>query len=966
MSEPIDVPLKVLPAELQDSAALALQHFADAGGEPRDWSPRFRAQLIQLWGASPFAADICRRDPTMLERIRDGETIGYRRASDARTVEAGLQSRLAGVSDEGDFASRLRRFRHEEMVRILARDVIGNAELSETLFDLSELARVCLHEALAWLDAEQRSTWGSPRNADGEPQFLSVIGMGKLGGGELNFSSDVDLIFVYGEDGDVVGPRARSNAEYFTRLGQSLIRVIDQVTADGFVFRVDMRLRPNGESGPLVLPFDAFENYYAISGRDWERYAMIKARPVAGDPVLGERILAMLRPFVYRRYLDFNAIDSLREMKRMIAHQVARKGHDGDIKLGSGGIRDVEFIAQSFQLVWGGRYPNLRTRSVQTAIRELAELGLIEEQDSAALLQAYAFLRRLENRLQAMSDHQTQQLPEDATEQSRIAYAMGFDGYPRLLEHLDRERAAVRVAFDTLVAADLDDTQADESSERHAALSLIWAGATDAVTAATSLNEVGFEAGEEANRRLRQFQKSAVVRSLSEAARQRLDRLLPALMIDCTETDDPNRTLYRVLDLLEAIARRTSYIALLVEKPVARQELVRLIGASPWIAEQLARQPILIDELLDPAALRREVTADELLHDLERRMGAVAAGDVEQEMEALRAFKGAQVLHVAAAEVAGYKRLMKVSDALSDIAGVALERTVRLAWRDMAEKWGTPQCGSPGARRTPGFGVVGYGKLGGLEMGYGSDLDLVFLHDSEGEDQVTDGERAVENSVFFARLGQRITHYLATQTPGGRVYEVDMRLRPSGNSGMLVGSTASFARYQAQDAWTWEHQALVRGRFIAGDAAIETAFRDIRHEVLSRPRDVTALSSEVAQMRSRMVDAHDDAELFDVKHSPGGMVDIEFIAQFGVLAWSQHHAHLTQWSDNVRIFELFAQTGLMRDDEAKDLIDGYLALRAENHRLALLDEPARLPQDAFRDVRARVRDIWKRYVLQTD
>ena len=950
-----ELPFHLAPEILQPGLAIVWHHFIERTEGSRDpWPSAFAAEIVKLWGSSDFISQSCLQNPALLAHLFSHANFSHPRAPGDLVHE--LAKKLDKISDETALSHVLRVFRREELVRIAWRDIAGRATLNETLNDLSTLADCCLEQALSHLNAWQRESWGIPCNDADETQSLCVLAMGKLGGKELNFSSDIDLIFAYGEEGETRGKRRRSNAEYFTRLGQRLIQVLDQSTVDGFVFRIDMRLRPNGESGPLVLPFDAFENYYALSGRDWERYAMIKARPVAGDLALGQRLLDTLRPFIYRRYLDFNAIDSLREMKRLITHQIQRQNAEGNIKLGAGGIRDVEFIAQSLQLLWGGRYPELRTPSTQEALTQLASLGFIPSDQAVSLLDGYTFLRRLENRLQAIEDRQIQQLPEDDIKQARLAYAMGYESYPLLQTALYNKRQSIIQAFDSLLGAKLVPTT-DESAHTH---SLLWADELSEATATATLSNACIAQPHTALHSLHQFRLCPAVRLLSEGGRARLDRLMPLLLAEIGTTPAPDQTLNRLLGFLESIVRRTTYIALLLEVPRARAELIRLLGASPWIAERLRLQPSLLDELLSLESPHHCPSQEILERELARRMQGIVPDDIEQEMEALREFKEAQMLHVAAAEVSRRQPLIRVSDALSNIAQTVLARTLTLAWRDVQKRWARSEPGSNPSPSPPAFGIVGYGKLGGMELNYESDLDLVFLYADTGE--ISDG---LDNQALFIRLGQRIMHYLTTRTPAGIAYEIDTRLRPSGNSGLLVNTLDRFAHYQQKHAWAWEHQALVRARFVTGNPEIKRGFDAIRHHVLSQPRDIDKLRKDIVDMRERMRKAYTPSGDFDLKHSPGGMIDIEFIAQFGVLAWSAKVPTLTRWSDNIRLFENFAEARLMSVEDAEALIENYCALRNEHHRLLLLGAEARGDRSTFDKTQTTVQTLWNKYLLAT-
>ncbi|MDD3449810.1 MAG: bifunctional [glutamate--ammonia ligase]-adenylyl-L-tyrosine phosphorylase/[glutamate--ammonia-ligase] adenylyltransferase [Gammaproteobacteria bacterium] len=919
--------------------------------------PEFLRGLCRVWAGSEYAAQCCAREPALLAGL---QASGDLFAADAPgELLSRLDAHLGTVLNDDHLAQLLRTFRRREMVRIIWRDLAGWSDLDETMADLSRLAECCIGAALDRLDAWQRKEYGTPAGADGAPQSLVVLGMGKLGAGELNLSSDVDLIFAYPEDGETRGRRPRmANEEYFIRLGRRLIAVLDAQTRDGFVFRVDMRLRPFGGSGPLAMSFDALEEYYQEQGREWERYAMIKARVVGGDRARGGELLAALRPFVYRRYLDFGAFESLREMKEMIAREVRRKGIEDNVKTGPGGIREVEFIGQAFQLIRGGRDTRLQERRILRVLRVLAERRYLPEFVSRELAAAYVFLRRVEHRLQAVADQQTQRLPDDELDRLRLAHSMGYADWTGFLKALRGHMGTVHAHFEQVIAAPQAEAPAAESGG-HADLESVWRGRFDAGQAREVLARAGLDDVAEVHRRLEQLRGGTTARVLGRQGRERLDRLMPLLLGAVGKLEAPARALYRVLDIIEAVAGRSAYLALLVENPMALSQLVRLCAASPWIATELARHPLLLDELLDPRSLYAPPRGAALEDELRQQMLRVPEEDLEQQMELLRHFRQAQVLRVAAADMMGALPLMKVSDHLTEIAEVVLRQVLDLAWSQMALRYGLPT-GQDGQRLESGFVIIAYGKLGGLELGYGSDLDLVFLHGGDPDGNTAGGPRTVANGVFFARLGQRIIHVLNTLTPAGVLYEVDMRLRPSGASGLLVSSLDAFAEYQREDAWTWEHQALVRARPVAGDAALGARFDGIRRAVLGRRRERGALAREVREMRQRMREALGSREAgwFDLKQDPGGIADIEFMVQYGVLLWSSEHPELLRYPDNIRILEGLAAAGLMDPADAELLADAYRAYREVVHRCALQQEPARVEEGAFNDYRQAVRRIW--------
>ena len=917
--------------------------------------PDFVAVLLRVWAGSDFVAEACARAPeVLLELLASGDLLSDYAADEWAHK---LQTACAEAPDEVALGAVLRRLRRREMLRIAWRDLAGWAELGEISADLSALASACLDAALSRLDGWQRREWGTPRGADGHAQSLVVVGMGKLGAGELNFSSDIDLIFAYPEEGQIRG-RDRTHEEYFIRLGQRLIHAISAFTADGQVFRVDMRLRPYGDSGPLAMGFQAMEAYYQHQGRDWERYALIKASVVAGDRNAGAALLETLRPFIYRRYLDYGTFAALREMKLLISRELERKGLADNIKLGPGGIREIEFIGQAFQLIRGGRETDLQARGILTVLTRLAARDHLPDYVSRGLCAAYVFLRRLENRLQAYQDSQTHELPTDTVSQSRMALAMGFTDWTALRRSLDKHRHLVQEHFEQVFAAPQAAQGADALPSTD--LDAVWRGVLTGAAASAVLVATGLNDADEALRLLTRLREGFAYRSLSAGGREAMDRLVPLLLGAVAATVQATLSLQRVIGFLEAVAGRSAYLALLVENPMALSQLVQLCAASPWLARQLTRHPILLDELLDPRSLYAPLDRAALTRELHGLMQALPSGDLEQAMETLRWFKQTNVLSVAAADITAALPLMAVSDHLTEIAETVVTATLGLSWEHLQARHGKPRyrCGENYC--DAGFIIVAYGKLGGMELGYGSDLDLVFLHEGSGSEQRSSGPKSVANAVFFARLGQRIIHILNSHTPSGVLYDVDMRLRPSGDSGLLVSSLDAFADYQRNEAWTWEHQALVRARVIAGDARLASEFAAIRTEILARPREASALRTAVRDMRERMrVElASSNAARFDLKQDRGGIADIEFMVQYGVLAWAGKYPQLLVYTDNIRLLEGFAGAGLMPTDDARLLADAYRAYRARLHRLTLQEEPAFVTPGELRDLRAGVTRIW--------
>ncbi len=937
-------------------------------------APAWRApgQLAEegrrVFAFSDFAARAAVRRPALLRDLLDSGDLGraYPTGHHGRGVATHLHRALADAAPaqrlEGLHAA-LRAFRQREMVRIAWRDLSGRADLEQTMNDLSDLADACIEAALdrlhPWL-SEVLGRPGGGRNDDA-PRLV-VIAMGKLGARELNFSSDVDLIFAFAQPGRTVGgDRSVTHEEFFTRLARQLIQALSVNLADGFVFRVDPRLRPYGDGGPLVFSFDSLEHYYQRQGREWERYAWIKARPAAGDLKAGAHLLDRLHPFVYRRYLDFGAFESLRDMKSRIAHEVRRKQLAHNIKLGPGGIREVEFFGQMFQLLRGGVVPALQERRILAVLPALVAEGAIDPAVCRDLTQAYIFLRRVENRLQAVADQQTHDLPQSADDRLRLALSMGFPDWEAFVHRLAGHTGAVHRHFQGLLAGPEEAQSAGAGGGLHETLVQFWHSLVLDEAARRGLAEAGFGAPEAVRPLLEHLHQDPTTRALSVEGRQRLDRLLPVLIQAAGRAEQPVLVLNRIVDLLLSIQRRTNYLALLLENPSAVDHLVRLVGASPWVSAFLARHPVLLDELLDARTLYRPNDKAAVAAEAERRLAAVPDGDLEYQVEELCILRQTNTLRVAAADVTGALPIMRTSDYLSELAEVVLEKVLDLAWQHLQARHGSPACILDGRPCGRGFVVIGYGKLGGLELGYGSDLDLVFLH-AGSELASTDGSRPISNAQFFARIGQRIVHVLTAHTRAGRIYEVDMRLRPSGTGGPLVVHVDGFRDYQRHQAWTWEHQAIVRARPVAGDPLLARKFDAVRAEILQLPRDPDALRREVRGMRERLraERLRPEPAIFDLREDRGGIVDIEFIVQFLVLLESHRHPQLVAWTDNVRLLQTLIQTGVLDEDSAFLLREAYLTFRAKAHQLSLREQPPQVPEARFAPLRDRVRQVWTR------
>ncbi len=947
---------KLDPAKDSSAQWVCWQEVAAERALTVTFDDNFVTQLKRVWEASDYVVQSCMRTPPLLLSLH--ASVVLERSFSAGEMNQLLAEQLDTAMDELALQKQLRLFRRQQMVRIIWRDLAGLAPLDETLEDLSELADVTIQQALAKLYGWAVEKWGRPYGESGAEQELVVLGMGKLGARELNLSSDVDLIFTYPEVGETDGVRPQSNEQFFTRLCQQLIKAINTTTADGFVFRVDTRLRPFGDSGPLVLSFDAMEVYYQANAREWERYAMIKARVVAGSEPVAQELQEMLRPFVYRRYIDFGSIESIRDMKRMISQELKRKGMVDNVKLGPGGIREIEFIGQAFQLIRGGRDPDLQIRPILPVLSRLAEKKWLTSEAVAELTVAYEFLRLVENRIQAWQDRQTHLLPADELGRLRMARSMGFTQWEAFYIVLEQHRKRVQSHFDDVFAV----SREEERSPDHPLLSL-WEGQLESGRVAGCLKQFGFSDAGPVLVLLDKFRASHACRALGPRGRARFNELMPQLLEQVGKIDWPEVTLERIFKILEAIARRTAYIALLVENPPALIQLVHLVSISPWIAKQITQHPLLLDELLDSQRLFSPQDRDALEAELQALMNAVPEDDLEQRMERLRQFTQSNMLRVAAADLTGAIELMVVSDYLTEIAEAVTGQVLKQAWRDIVLRHGEPQ---DIIGRDTGMLVIGYGKMGGVELGYGSDLDMVFLHGNTNQNAMTNGPKPVANDVFYARLGQRMIHMFATRTPSGLLYEVDMRLRPNGKSGMLVSAIDAFEQYQKSEAWTWEHQALLRARVITGDEVLARQFSAIRRNVLTQERDSAVLQTEIRDMREKMRASLDEStqELFDIKQGQGGIADIEFMVQYAILRWAHDYPDLLDWTDNISLLERLEQYQLLDAGVVESLAETYRSLRAVYHRNSLSDLPGLIPAGQLAAERAMVVMLWQRLMVE--
>lgn len=923
---------------------------------------------------SDFVAEILQKYPDIFEQWLQQ----LPQFSDCAEYQQRLRTQLENVDDENKLYQILRRFRHCEMAKLSFCQSLNLASVEQIFHQLSELAEAIIVVTKDWLYQKLCVELGTPTNAEGEAQPLIILGMGKLGGRELNFSSDIDLIFTYPDHGETVGARRSiDNGQFFIRLGQRFIKALDQATIDGFVYRVDMRLRPFGEAGALALSFASIEDYYQEQGRDWERYAMIKARIMgedANDP--NHRYLSqLLRPFVYRRYIDFSAIQSLRDMKQKINAEVRRRGLVDNIKLGAGGIREIEFIVQVFQLIRGGREKALQQRELLRILPKLVELNLLQPLEATHLSQAYLFLRRVENVLQAINDQQTQLLPTNEQDKQRLIEACRaftyFNQQNQLVtieypiydwssfyQVLSQHQQNVRQVFSHLIGEE-DDKNEEHQSEWQDFLGISF-NYQDVITL---LEKLKLSHQQEIADHLWQFKQEMLRKSIGVRGRDVLEQLLPILLDEMLAMKDAAVLLPRILDIIARIATRTTYLELLYENPNSRVLLMKLCSASPFVARQIADYPLLLDELLNPNTLLSPPPFSQYQAELEHYLMRIPQEDEEQLIDVLRQFKLATQLRVAAADILGALPVMKVSDHLTYLAEAIIASVVNLAWRQVTQRFGTPNHLQNDEK---GFLVVGYGKLGGIELGYKSDLDLVFLYDAPANGETVGGKRNIDSGQFYLRLAQKINSIFNIHTNSGILYEVDMRLRPSGSSGLLVSSIKAFHDYQLNEAWTWEKQALVRARPVFGEEKMRQRFTQIRHDVLSTEKEINQLKIDVREMREKMYQhlSHTEEGYFDIKKDCGGITDIEFIAQYLMLANAPKIPELTTWSDNVRIFEDMMKYQVITPEIGTKLTESYVELRNHIHHLNLAGKNSVVEAAPFSAIRAFIGQVWQQLFYQ--
>jgi glutamate-ammonia-ligase adenylyltransferase len=943
-----------LPQALREPTTLWFERLVAEHG-PLTLPDEIRARLVRVVACSEFAAGVVLRDWDWFV----GHYGSFVAPPDRNALREFVENVWSGEEGVETAKAHIRRFRHRWMLQLLWREIGGQARLEETLILTSVLAEGLLEASARIAEQQVQERFGVVRNEAGEPVSLVILGMGKLGGHELNFSSDIDLVFVYPDAGDSDGRKCISAQEYFTRVARHIVALLDEMTTDGFAFRVDTRLRPFGASGPLVTSFASLESYLLQHGRGWERYAYVKARIVGPQPpaaVADELQDELITPFVFRRYLDFGVFESLREMHRMIAAEVEKREMADNVKLGPGGIREIEFIAQSLQLVRGGARRELQERQLLVVLPRLVGRHGLDAPEADALADAYRFLRRVENFIQAIRDRQTHDLPKEDTDRGRLCLAMGFASWEALLDRLDEIRRIVSDAFDAIAFRE----NGDSGEAPQLRLAELWKSAAAAELWVEALQQQGFAQAEPIAKQLAAFAAAPATRQVDAEAGKRLQVFMPQLVLQIRDCGSPETALARVLGIVEKVLRRSAYLALLNENARVLSRLVSLCEQSAYIADEIARYPVLLDELLDPTVHSSPLALEQLDAELAERLAECDPDDTEAQISTLGQFQRANQFRIAIADVAGHLPIMKVSDSLSWLAEAVLKQVLRITWQDLASKHGEPHYVVDGEQHKAGFAIIAYGKLGGLEMSYGSDLDLVFLHDSTGTRRETIGPRPLDNTVFFTRLVRRLSHFLTAQTGSGMLYEVDTRLRPDGQSGVMVSSIEAFERYQEANAWTWEHQALLRARPVAGSESIAEVFNRVRGETLSSRVRTDSLREDVIDMRKRMRASLDKSgkDVFDLKQGTGGIGDIEFIVQYLVLSNAAADPEVYFWSDNIRQLDALAAGGFVEPDTAARLQDIYRAYRRRLHHLALDGRKPLIDCDEFKPERQYVEDLW--------
>jgi glutamate-ammonia-ligase adenylyltransferase len=903
----------------------------------------FRTQLENLSIASSYALNQLCRTPALLDNLH--------RLKQFNLDQHELTQACEQVQEVTKTQKILRQHRHAKLIEIIYLDVIDNIPLKLVLRHLSDLADQLIRCALTAAEMQLIAKHGQPVDPDGNPITLNIIAMGKLGGRELNFSSDIDLICSYANEGDLTGYGHLAYQEFFTRVVKLFTKLLNDTTEDGFVYRVDLRLRPWGNSGPVALHHMALEHYYQLHGREWEQYAMVKARMITGSDNDQQFIQSILKPFVYRKYHDYRVFEGLAGLKDQIDRQAKLKNMHDNIKVGNGGIREIEFFVQAFQILKGGRNNRLQSQQIFTCFDILQTQNIVTSKTIEELREAYVFLRQLENKIQMIADEQSHSCPQNQLIQSRIAYSMNFSDWQSVQKVLDEHRTKVSHHFTELF-------KRDTGTDNDINISDVFSEEKPDNQQIELLESYNLNHTEEISQKLTGFLTSNAWGFMSARAKQRFSNLLPDLLKSISQTKNHLILFDRLLNLFSSIAGRSVYFELLHQNSHLLEKLIHLFNRSEWIAQEVAQYPMLLEYLIQPDSNDDKFDREKIANNLKIQLDNVA-GDTELELDILRLFKREQTIVIAIAELSEQITPLAVSQYLTELAEVVLHAVYQLASDALQNQYGLPQCTVDGVIRDANFAIIGYGKLGGHEMHYQSDLDVIFLHDSAGNEQITNGKKSIDNSVYFARLAQKIISMTSILTSSGKLYEIDSRLRPEGASGLLVTSDHAYLQYQLNKAWTWEHQALVRARHVGGSPRLKQIFQEMRQSILSIERDGQKLKQDITEMRAKINQSKSPTEgdQRNLKSSKGCMVDIEFMVQYWVLLHANKVSSISIYSDNISVIKELFRLNLISSQQSQ-LVDIYQTYHRWLHRTVLQNNPAEIALEKIAAEVEHVNNCW--------
>jgi glutamate-ammonia-ligase adenylyltransferase len=903
----------------------------------------FKNNIQRLAISSTYALNQLCRTPTLLDNLH--------RLKKFNLDQVALTTACEQAKEIGNIQKVLRQHRHAKLTEIIYLDVIHNLPLKLVLHHLSDLADQLISCALTAAERQLIAKHGQPVDTDGKPITLNIIAMGKLGGRELNFSSDIDLICSYANEGDLAGYGHLAYQEFFTRVVKLLTKVLNDTTEDGFVYRVDLRLRPWGDSGPVALHHLALEHYYQLHGREWEQYAMVKARIVTGSESDRAFIQSIIKPFVYRKYHDYRVFEGLASLKDQIDHQARSKNMYDNIKVGDGGIREIEFFVQAFQILKGGRNNRLQSQQIFICFDILQTQNIIPTKTIKELREAYVFLRQLENKIQMMADEQSHSCPQNNLIQGRIAFALRLKDWESVQKLLDEHRTKVSHHFTELF-------KRETGTDSNISLSDAFSVDKTDNQKIELLESYGLNQIAEINQKLTGFFTSKAWGFMSAKAKQRFSTLLPDLLKSVSQTKNQLILFNRLINLFSSIAGRSVYFELLHQNGHLLDRLVRLFNRSEWIAQEVAQYPMLLEYLIQPNNNKDKFDREQIANGLQVQLDNVA-GDTELELDSLRLFKREQTIVIAIDELSEQITPLVVSQYLTELAEVVLHAVYQLACIALEDQYGKPQCIVDGVMREANFAIIGYGKLGGHEMHYQSDLDVIFLHDSTGSEQVTNGKKSIDNSIYFARLAQKIISMTSILTSSGKLYEIDSRLRPEGASGLLVTSDHAYLQYQLNKAWTWEHQALVRARHVGGSPRLQSIFQGMRQRILCIERDPQKLKQDIIKMRAKIAQtkAPKEGDYRNLKYSKGCMVDIEFMVQYWSLLHANKVSSISTYSDNIGVINELFRLDLISSRQSQ-LVGIYQTYHRLLHRTVLQNNPAEIASEKIAVAVEHVNHCW--------